>query len=146
MDKDTDYIFIGLKGIIRAASDEDTRPFICDLLDRIKLSEKNFVIDRHISISISGISHGIGIHHKGIEETVRWFLVMGFEDLLTDTALFCSTRQHLFVIKLDPEVLRDPPADLSSGTSVLPANCNDRVCFHNPSTLLCIKQSSCDFA
>ena len=131
MDKYADYIWIRLQSIICTASHKNTRTFVCNLLDCIKLCQKYFMVDWHICIRTSWIAHGICIHHQRIQKTVRRFLIMGLKNFLADSAFLCRTCQHLFIIKLDSKCLSNLRTNLSSGTSILPSYGNDRICLHN---------------
>ena len=144
MNEDADHIFVGFQSIVRAAPHKNTGAFICNLLDRVELSEKDFMVDGHICICISRISHGISVHHERIQKAVRRFLIVGFKDLLADPALFCGAGKHLLVIQLDPEGVRHLVADLSSRASELSSDSNDRICFHDSHSPL--RQINCDFA
>ena len=65
-DEQIDAVLVICQSIICTTAYQDTWSLICNLFNCIKLCKKNFVIDRHLSVCVAGISHRICIHHKRI--------------------------------------------------------------------------------
>ena len=141
MDKYVHHIIIRFQSIICATSYQNTRSFIRNLFNRIKLCKKYFMVDWHIGVGSARIPHRIRIHHERIQKAVRRLFIMCFKNFLTDTTFFRCSAEHLFIIQLDSEIICDLIPDLPSCTSELSSYCNNRVRLHITPRSFCLSYS-----
>ena len=113
--------------IVSAASYNHTGAFLGDILNRVKLRQKNFMIQRHLRKGGRGVSQGIGIHHQGIEKAVGRLLIMIFKNLLAEPTVLSRSLQQCLVIKGNLQFFRKLLSNIVTAASILTSNGNNGV-------------------
>ena len=127
MNENIDDIVTFGQRIVRTASDEYGRAFVCKLLDGVKLCKKNLLTDRHIHEAGCIVSERIRIHYQIVEKRIGGALILLFNHFLAKAAVACDMRNQILVIVFDSIALGNLFSDFTSAGTKLSSNCDDRI-------------------